>query len=39
MIENAFRSTGSIRQTVGILKVQEEMVRKIAKDKGLYVKD
>lgn len=39
MIENALRSTKSIQQTAGILQVQEEMVRKIAEDKGLYVND
>lgn len=38
MVENALVTTGDIKQTAKLLKIGEEEVRKIATEKGIYVK-
>ena len=39
MIKTALETTRSVRQTAGILKLSEEMVRKEAAEKGIPVDD
>lgn len=39
MVTNALETTKSIKQTAAILRLKEEDVRKIAKDKEVHIND